>query len=109
MTFVSLPNGHPNLLLENYSTLQSVHTLLTRVLLLSQTSCLSHTHLNVEGTIINPMWIMLHNLHKEFDSHNGTVMGGKITRECQLAQNGNRRGIAQGYAIDAVKDFLFKG
>lgn len=50
---------------------------------------------------------MLHNLHKEFDSHNGTVMGGKITRECQLAQNGNRRGIAQG--IDAVKDFLFKG
>lgn len=36
-------------------------------------------------------------------------MGGKLTRECQLIQNGKRQSTAQGYTTNAVKDFLFKG
>ena len=36
-------------------------------------------------------------------------MGRKLTRECQLVQNGKRQSTAQGYTIHAVKDFLFKG
>lgn len=81
-----------------------MHTLLTRVQLLNQTSRLSHTHLNVKGTIISHMWIMLHNLHREFDFNNGTVMESKITRVCRLVQNGSGN-TALGYSID----FLFKG
>lgn len=58
VTFVSMPNGHLYCLFEDCSTLHSNITLqctplLSRALLLNQMSRLSHTHLNIRGTITN--------------------------------------------------------
>lgn len=61
-----------------------MHTFAHRVLLLSQMSHLNHTRLNIRGTVINHIWIMLHKLHREFNFGDGTVMGSGITGECQL-------------------------
>lgn len=56
VTFVSMPNGHLYFSSEDCSTLHSSVTLqctplLTGVLLLNQTRCLGHSHLNIRVTI----------------------------------------------------------
>lgn len=62
------------------------------------------------------MWIVLHNLHKEFYFSNGTAMEGKKQNKQRNKQLENvnwsrmETGVQhKGYPIDAVKDFIFKG